>query len=157
VYDVEKNQLVTSIELLSPVNKREPGLTKYRQKQARLMAAGIHLLEIDLIRRGQRPMMTARVAHRSRFADVPYLITLTRGGATSMEVWSIQLEDKLPVVAVPLRAPDPDVSLDLGAALATIYDEGAYDLSIDYTQSPPPPPFDEQTVAWIKQLLAEPQ
>jgi hypothetical protein len=33
IYTVALPQLVTGIEILLPVNKREPGLTKYRQKQ----------------------------------------------------------------------------------------------------------------------------
>ena len=46
---------------------------------------------------------------------------------------------RLPVVPVPLAAPDPDVPLDLQGALAAIYDEAAYELSLDYDQPPPPP------------------
>ncbi|MFQ5615962.1 MAG: DUF4058 family protein [Anaerolineales bacterium] len=48
---------------------------------------------------------------------------------------------------------DPDVPLDLGAALKAIYDEAAYDLSIDYTQPPPPPPLPEDDETWISTLL----
>jgi hypothetical protein len=155
IYDREKHQLITGIEILSPVNKREPGLTKYRQKRDRLAAAGVHLLEIDLLRRGQRPMITARVYNMPNLADAPYLITLTRAGATRMEAWPLRLQDKLPVVAVPLRTPDPDVPLDLGAVLSTIYEQAGYDLSIDYRQTPPPPPFDEKTQEWMKQWLAD--
>jgi Protein of unknown function (DUF4058) len=101
----------------------------------------VHILEIDLIRRGQRPVMTGRVYDRYQTDAAPYLITLTRAGAESVEVWPVQLQDKLPVVAVPLRSPDPDVPLDLGGALDTIYDQAGYDLSIDYRRTPPPLPW----------------
>ena len=37
IRDVASNQLVTCIEILSPVNKREPGLAVYRQKRQRLV------------------------------------------------------------------------------------------------------------------------
>jgi hypothetical protein len=50
IRDVAQNILVTSIEILSPVNKREPHLSQYRQKRERLRAAHVHLLEIDLLR-----------------------------------------------------------------------------------------------------------
>ena len=43
IRDVAQNILVTSIEILSPVNKREPNLSHYRQKRARLRAAQIQL------------------------------------------------------------------------------------------------------------------
>lgn len=33
VHDAASNELVTSIEILSPVNKREPGLAQYRAKR----------------------------------------------------------------------------------------------------------------------------
>jgi len=154
IYDTENHQLITGIEILSPVNKREPGLTKYRQKRDRLAAAGVHLLEIDLLRRGQRPMLTPRVYTTPKLASAHYLITLTRANAAQMEAWPVQLPEKLPVVAVPLRTSDRDISLDLGAVLTTIYDQAGYDLSLDYRQNPPAPSLDEKTEEWLKQWLA---
>ncbi len=55
VHDVAGNDLVTAMELISPANKREPGLSAYRRKRDEFRRAGVHLLEIDLIRRGERP------------------------------------------------------------------------------------------------------
>lgn len=141
VYDVANNQLVTSIEILSPLNKREPGLSKHRQKRERLETAGVHLLEIDLLRRGQRPAVTNRLLHQERLENAHYLVTLVRAGSLAMEVWPVSVQERLPVIAVPLHAPDADVPLDLAEVLTTIYDEAAYDLSIDYSQPPPPPPL----------------
>lgn len=147
IRDLALNQLVTSIEILSPVNKRGAGLEKYRLKRRRLHQAGVHLLEIDLLRRGSRPISHPRVP------DVPYLITLTRACSNTVGLWPIRLPDKLPVVPVPLLKQDPDVPLDLSLALAAIYDEAAYDLSVDYSQPPPPPPLPEEEAAWVKRLL----
>jgi hypothetical protein len=137
IRDTAQNQLVTAIEILSPVNKRGAGLEAYRKKSRRLRQAGVHLLEIDLLRRGERPL------RHSRLPQSAYLLTLTRAGAGRVEVWPLALADPLPVLPVPLRDPDPDVSLDLGEALRQIYDEAAYDLSLDYDQPPPPPPLSE--------------
>ena len=61
IRDTAYNRLVTSIEILSPVNKREPGLSKYRDKRRQLHAADVHILEIDLLRRGQRPLTHPRI------------------------------------------------------------------------------------------------
>ena len=149
IYDRQLNQLITSIEILSPVNKREPGLGKYRQKQRQLQEAGVHLLEIDLLRRGQRPTFLPGVP------DSPYIITLTRAGAAAMDVWPVRLQDELPVVAVPLRAPDDDLPLDLGLALSRIYDKAAYDLSLDYTQPPPPPALSTEDQTWLQQQVSD--
>lgn len=151
VRDAVSNVLVTSIEILSPVNKREPGLTQYRLKRQRLYQAGVHLLELDLLRRGTRP-----VSH-PRLPDVPYIITITRARAGKTDVWPLTLRDPLPVIAVPLRMPDDDVLLDLAATLAAVYDEAAYDVSIDYHHDPPPPGLSEADQQWLHQLIQSQQ
>lgn len=150
IRDTAGNTLVTLIEILSPVNKREPGLTAYRRKRLRLHNAGVHLLELDLLRRGIRPF------NHPRIPDVPYLITLTRSQSSLVEVWPIALQDQLPVLPVPLRPPDADVALDLGLALTAVYDEAAYDLSIDYEQAPPPPTLSEAELAWVQTVIFGP-
>lgn len=148
IRDSASNRLVTSIEILSPVNKRELGITPYRQKRQRLHQAQVHLIEIDLLRRGTRPF-----AH-PRLPDLPYLITLTRSQASEVEVWPLALPDRLPVIPVPLQSPDADVPLDLTAALHQIYDEAFYNLSIDYRQPPPKPALTEEDRVWVEALLA---
>ncbi|UBF28812.1 DUF4058 family protein [Kovacikia minuta CCNUW1] len=147
IRDTAKNRLITSIEILSPVNKREPGLTTYRQKRQRLYQANVHLLELDLLRRGTRPFA------QPRLPDVPYCIALTRAQAKQTEIWPVELRDRLPVIPVPLQDPDPDVPLDLQAALSAIYDEAAYDLSLDYTQPPPPPVLSNADIEWLQTQL----
>ena len=147
IRDTANNVLVTSIEILSPVNKREPGLTKYRQKRSSLYNANVHLIELDLLRRGTRPF------NHPRIPDVPYLITLTRAQSGVVNVWTIGLQDKLPTIPLPLRAPDSDIPLELGNVVSAIYDEAAYDLSIDYKQSPPPPTLSEEDLKWMQVLL----
>lgn len=148
IRDRANNTLVTSIEILSPVNKREPGITPYRQKRQRLYQSKVHLIEIDLLRRGTRPF-----AH-PRLPAVPYLVTLTRAQATTVELWPIALQEKLPVIPVPLRPPDEDVPLDLATAVRDIYDEAFYNLSIDYNQAPPPPTLSDEEQQWLNECLS---
>ncbi len=147
IRDTANNKLVASIEILSPVNKREPGLTAYRKKRQRLYQADVHLLELDLLRRGTRPFA------QPRLPDVSYCIALTRAQAKQVEIWPVDLPTPLPVVPVPLHSSDSDVPLDLQAALVAIYDEAAYDLTLDYRQSPPPPALSSDDVDWSKALL----
>lgn len=147
IRDTAQNVLVACIEILSPVNKREPGLTAYRQKRQRLYQAGVHLIELDSLRRGTRPFT------HPRLPDVAYAIALTRAQSGVIEVWPLGLQDTLPIIPVPLRPPDPDIPLELPQAMADIYDEAAYDLSIDYSQPPPPPALSEADAAWIQTLL----
>lgn len=144
VRDVAENELITAIEIVSPVNKREPGWRQYREKRQRLMEAGVHLLEIDLVRRGARP-----VSH-PYLPETAYLVALTRGHSVQLELWPLGVRDPLPVVPVPLHPADRDVPLDLGKVLASVYEEAAYDLSIDYEQEPPPPPLPENERAWLR-------
>lgn len=144
IRDTANNILVSCIEILSPVNKRESGITDYRKKRFSLYNANVHLIEIDLLRRGTRPY------NHPRLQEVPYLITLTRADSRVTDVWTVTLQETLPTIPVPLRNPDPDAVLDLQAALNAIYDEAGYDLSIDYTQPPPPPAFSTVDLEWMQ-------
>jgi hypothetical protein len=143
VRDAANNKLVTSIEILSPANKREPGLSQYQAKRDELRMSAVHLLEIDLIRRGMRAWSTESVP------PSPYLATLVRAGHIHAEIWPIGLRERLPILPVPLRFPDPDVPLDVQAALDTVYDEARYALTINYAEAPPEPPLPDADTAWL--------
>lgn len=147
IRDTAQNQLVTSIEILSPVNKREPNLSRYRQKRDRLRQAEVHLLELDLLRRG------SRVWPYPNLPESPYMVILTRAAAHKLEIWPLQLSETLPILPVPLRAPDEAVAFDLGAAMTAVYEEAFYHLSIDYQADPPPPAFTTEEQTWVRQVL----
>ena len=142
IRDVASNRLVTSIEILSPSNKREPGMTAYLLKRDELRLAEVHLLEIDLLRRGKRTWPQESIPATA------YLATLIRARHIQAEVWPIGLREHLPILPVPLRQPDADVPLDFKRALDTIYDESDYPLTLDYGQPPPEPPLSEEDTAW---------
>jgi hypothetical protein len=146
IRDRKGNRLVTAIEILSPVNKRKPGLQPYREKRLRLHQAGVNLLEIDLLRRGERPL-----AH-PYLPKSPYLVSLLRAGSGQTDVWAIALQDALPVVPVPLGQPEEETFLDLGQALREVYEQGYYSKSINYGELPPPPAFPRADLAWMKSL-----
>ncbi len=146
IRDVAKNRLITVIEILSPVNKKKPGLDAYREKRMDLHRAGVHLVEIDLLRRGARPFV------HPMMPKAHYIVTLMRAGSRKTEVWAFNVQDTLPILPIPLVAPDPDVPLDLKQALDLIYERGIYELSIDYQKDPPPPEFGEEERGWIERL-----
>jgi hypothetical protein len=148
IRDTAQNRLVSSIEILSPVNKRDDGLVKYRQKRRRLYEAGVHLVEIDLLRRGERAIQHPSLLH------VTYLITLTRAGASQIEAWPVAMQDVLPTAPIPLLPPDPDAPLNLSLCLKNIYAEAAYELSVNYDEPPPPPALSKAEEIWIRALLA---
>ncbi len=146
VRDTQNNTLVTCIEILSPVNKRQPGVNQYVQKRDRLIRAGIHLVEIDLLRRGLRPLSNSQIPNSH------YRMTVARAN-NGVEVWAVRMQDGLPTIPIPLLPPDPDVPLDLASAIQVVYEEADYDLTIDYTRQPPPPQLSETDVDWLQGVL----
>lgn len=144
--------LVTSIEILSPVNK-QPGHDAHRdylRKRRDLLHSNAHLLEIDLLRAGARPPL------RRPTVQAAYFIVLSRVEKRPIvDVWPLRLRDRLPKVPTPLRAPDTDAILDLSAAVRAVYERGAYDLRIDYNQEPPPPSLSADDAFWLEDLLIE--
>jgi hypothetical protein len=143
-------RLVTAIEVLSPVNKRpsHEAYHDYLRKRRELLRCDAHLIEIDLLRGGDRPPLEQPVP------PAPYYVTLSRAGRRPyVEVWPVQLRERLPVLPVPLLEPDPDVPLDLGRAVAAVYERGAYVRLIDYRQPPPPPRLSEAEAVWVEDRL----
>ncbi len=149
IRDVAKNRLITAIEILSPVNKRKPGFESYQEKRMDLHRSGVHLLEIDLLRRGTRSFV-----HPS-LPQSDYLVMLMRASTRRTEAWAFGVNEDLPVLPVPLVAPDPDAKLDLKQALDLIYERSMYHLSIDYQKDPPPPEFSTTTKEWMQHVTTK--
>ena len=147
VHETGTMQLVTSIEILSPVNKRRghEAHAGYIRKRRELLRSDVHLLEIDLLRGGERPPLEKPVPR------APYYVTLSRKDCRpAAQVWPIQLADELPVLPVPLLEPDPDASLDLGSIVKAVYERGAYERQIDYSRPPPPPELTPEEAASVR-------
>jgi hypothetical protein len=146
VKDVESGILVTCIEILSYVNKRQPGLQQYTQKRERLIRDGVHLVEVDLLRRETRPL------NQSSIPNSHYRVTITRI-RQRVDIWAFQMQEPLPIVPIPLIPPDQDVMLDLNQAIHQVYEEADYDLSIDYHKPPAPPPLSEADQQWLRSVI----
>ncbi|MEP7200563.1 MAG: DUF4058 family protein [Chloroflexota bacterium] len=152
IRDTALGTLVTSIEILSPVNKK-PGheaFDTYQRKRRDLMRASVNLLEIDLLRAGRRvPTLTAPLP------NAPYFVFLYRAERQSqLAIWPLRLPEPIPTLPVPLREPDPDVPLELGVAIQNIYQRARYGLRIDYTTPPPKPDLSPADAAWVDAQLA---
>lgn len=147
IRDVEQRRLVTAIEVLSPSNKRGPGVEEYRKKRQELLASEVHYLEVDLLRAGERFPLSGTLP------SVPYFVFLSRANRRPrVEIWPIPLEQPLPTVPVPLLPGDADVLLDLQQALQAIYDWYGYDRAADHSKEPPCPLASEQQ-AWADRRL----
>jgi len=152
IREVELGTLITSIEILSPVNKRakHEAYVAHQRKRTALMRAGVNLLEIDLLRTGRRWSIPNK-----ELPAAPYFVFLWRVlNPKRLGIWPLNLREPIPRLPVPLREPDPDIPLDLTAAIQAIYDRAGYDMRIDYTQPPPKPDFSEEDAQWIKELVA---
>ncbi len=145
----EKDRIVAVIELLSPVNKRPgTGRQEYLEKRAAFLQTGVHFIEIDLLRKWPRMPFDSEPPASDYLA-----MARNAYEGTKCLVWPIGVRQSLPTLPVSLLRPDPDVPLDMGAALRTAYEHARYDLRIDYTQ-PPDPPLSPENAEWAASLLA---
>lgn len=150
IFLTETKRLVTVIEALSPINKRRgEGLAAYRRKRARILRSPVHLVELDLLRGGQRPGW--EVAEPPLDADYVLVVNrFTEDEARISEIWPIALSDALPILPVPLLSPDPDAPLDLGLVLRNVYQRAGYEWRVDTTQPIPPPELREAMTVWLR-------
>jgi hypothetical protein len=154
IFDATSHRLVTGIEFLSPANKLEPrGRELYQQKQRELRAAGVHLVEIDLIRRGQHVLDVPPAVVEAR-RPWHYLVNVVRRSADEHQFHPIGLRSGLPRFRLPLRTGDEDAALDLAEVFARAYAIGPYEERIDYTLPPPEPAFSKEDTEWLAERLA---
>jgi hypothetical protein len=84
-----------------------------------------------------------------------YRIVVSRGEDwRRARFWPVSVQQKLPIIGIPLRGKDPDAPLDLNAVLRTSYDKAEYDATIDYRRDPVPP-LAREDAAWSAKLLRE--
>ena len=142
----EGQELVTVLELLSPSNKR-PGADReqYLAKRRQLAASPVHLVEIDLLRGGPRLPVEGLGA-------CDYYVMVSRAEERpEVGLWPLQLQDPLPPIHIPLRAPHADALLDLQEALHRLYDAAGYE---DYIYAgTPQPPLQGEMALWAQRLL----
>ena len=143
------HEVITIIETLSPANKRNgEGHHEYQKKRETILRSLTHLVELDLLRGGMRMPTKNRKPPADYYAIISHADRRPRATLTH---WTIR--DRLPTLMIPLKRPDPDVPLDLQAALTTVYDRARYQLSLDYHAELSPPLTDEQDRAWVSELI----
>jgi hypothetical protein len=147
IRDVAGRSLVTTIEILSPWNKRGQGRVEYMERRQKLLRSSSHLVEIDLLRRGQRLPMKGDLPPGSYYVFVGRADERPR-----THIWQIALDSELPTFGVPLLVGDADVDLELQACFQIVYDLGGFDLLLDYSK-PPAAPLEPVQAAWAAQRL----
>lgn len=148
-------RLITVIEVLSLANKLSgEGQRQYRQKQEELRHSGVSLVEIDLLRAGQR-VLGVPVSWIPRPVRTTYQVCVRRGWDTGRyEVYPVPLRSRLPSIRIPLRQKDEDIRLDLQAIVDQAYRKGRYHSTIDYAVAPEPP-LSRDDARWARGLLKQ--
>ncbi|WP_165249773.1 DUF4058 family protein [Paludisphaera soli] len=149
ILDRQDRELIAVVELLSPANKRRGNNRGgYLQKRREILGSAANLVEIDLLR-GHPPMPPT---------DRPpcaYSVLVSRAERRpGVGFWPIGLRDRLPIIPIPLRAPDADARVDLQEALNQVYDEAGYAYFLYHGL--PEPPLSAEDEAWARGLLPAP-
>lgn len=114
-------------ELLSPGNKVGLGRQEYLGRRSAVLRQEVHLVELDLLASGQRLPMQRPLPPGDFYASVA---RWERRPDCRVYAWTVC--QRLPSLPIPLRAPDPDVVVDLAEVYATAFTRGRYARSIDY-------------------------
>jgi len=145
-------KVVTVIEFLSPANKLGgDGQRKYVEKQQQILRSDSSLVEIDLIRAGQRVLALPNDYIRDDVHNEYMVCTSPGWHRTRRALYVMPLPQPLPVIPIPLRRTDRDLPLNLQELVDHVYAAGRYD-DIDYRVELDPP-FASQHAKWATELL----
>lgn len=149
----ESLDVLTVIEVLSPGNKRanSDGRREYLQKREAVLQSDTHLIELDLLRGGER-LPTLTPLPRGDY----YAFVRRRQRRFQAAVYAWTLRQPLPPIPVPLDETVPDAVLDLQAIFTTVYDRAGYDYALNYRR-PVVPPLSPADQTWAPQLVAAPR
>jgi Protein of unknown function (DUF4058) len=146
-------RLVTVIELLSPSNKfAGEGQRQYRKKQRELRDVQVSMVEIDLLRAGER-VLNLPAGQIPRNARTAYQACVHRGWQDGVyAIYPIPLRAPLPAIGIPLREKDKDIRLELQSIVDLAYRKGRYWATIDHDDTPFPP-LAGADAKWAKSLV----
>ena len=141
-------EILTVVEVLSPGNKR-PGSDArkaYERKRHKILFSETHLVEIDLCRSGAPMPVSGKVPPSD------YRIFVSRAeDRPRAALYPFGVRDPFPSFVLPLRADDDEPPVDLHKALARVWDEGAFDLSVNY-RAEAVPPLRHEDAAWAREI-----
>ncbi len=147
---------VTLIEIVSPNCKRAgPDRESYFRKQREVLESDASLVELDLLRAGRRPLADAQIeVGIPALQPAPdYLIQVHRAWQrTEVQLFSIVITETLPVLPLPLRESQDEITLDLQFLFNITYERGPYRRLLDYSQ-PPQPPLPDDLAEWGRERV----
>lgn len=117
VKEVSSQAVITTIEILSPTNKRSDGRQKYENKRQQILSSQTHLVEIDLLREGQPlPFSSDDIV-----SDYRILISRSDQRPTA-DLYAFSLSDPIPLFTLPLKPGDSEPVINLKVLLDGIYE-----------------------------------
>jgi hypothetical protein len=117
------------------------------------LSSATSLVEIDLLREG-KPFDMKLPGNRSP-GESEYRIVISRAHyRPKADVYLFGIRNPIPDLPTPLRYGEAEPVLLLNQILHTIYDEGSYDLAIDYSQ-PPQPPLSKENWNWVQEWIRQ--
>ncbi len=150
IREVKTKEVVTAVEVLSPVNKRSgKERDTYLDKRNSILGSVTHFVEIDLLRKWEpMPLLSQDI-------KTDYRILISRSDRRPRaDLYAFNLPDRIPSFNLPLRAEDEEPIVDLQDLLDSIYERAGYDMKLDYAGDivPPLAPSDR---AWVEEILSE--
>ena len=149
------DRFVTSVEVLSLSNelRETEGRKQYLKKRRELREGKVNVFEIDLLRAGAPTMLAPIVRTERRAGPFEFHICARRYyRSLSTEVYPIPMQERLPLIAVPLLKGDPDITVDLQAVFDRSYAVALFGRRVDYSK-PCDPPLTPEQQAWAEGIL----
>jgi hypothetical protein len=147
IRDIRDRKVVTAIELLSPSNKYAGAdRDRYLLKRDEFIANGTNMVEIDLLRSGNRLPI-------GPIPDGDYYVYVTDGAYYDrVAIWVFTVREDMPSFQIPLTQKHKPLVLALRPCFDRAYDEANYGPQIDYSL-PPVPPLRSTDAAWAAELI----
>jgi Protein of unknown function (DUF4058) len=134
VRNVATQEVITTIEVLSPANKRGEGRRKYLTKREAVLGSLTHWVEIDLLRDGE-PLPVL-----SEHPSSHYHLLVSRSHTRPLaDLYAFNLSDRIPNLPIPLQVEDTEPVVDLQVIINELYEQLGYAYFIDYNNPSPLP------------------
>ncbi len=148
IRDRETFEVITVIELLSPTNKNlGSDREQYIGKRKAIYRSNAHLVEIDLLRGGERMPVEG-------MPPCDYVVMVSRSyERPRVELWPFGLRDPLPLIPIPLRLGKQDATIKLTSLFQDQFDAAAYGNYI--YRGHPQPPLAAADAVWAEDVMRQ--
>jgi hypothetical protein len=148
IRNLDAQRTTTTVEFLSPTHKH-PGLHRdtYLMRRSECLATGVNVVEIDLLRAGERLLPSDSMTVEFDYCVV---VRVPAEGPVA-RIWPWTVRDPFSVIPIPL-AKQADILMELRPCFDRAYAEGQYHMDIDYS-SHPKTPLNPADQAWAVELL----